>query len=210
MSGTFEPFEHHYESGEDLALLLLHGTGGNEHDLVGLARAIAPKAALISPRGKVLEQGMPRFFRRLAEGVFDIDDLHARTAELAGWIRGMTQEKEVDHLPLVAIGFSNGANMAGSLLLSEPGLLAGAALLRPMVPFVPEPPPSLEGTPVLISAGTQDQLIQVAETERLEDLLRKCGARVELAWQPGGHGLTRGDLDSIHQWLSGQAWAARA
>ena len=206
MSGTFEPFEHHFESGEDLVLLLLHGTGGNELDLVGLARAIAPNAALISPRGKVLEQGMPRFFRRLAEGVFDVDDLHARTAELAGWIRGMTQEMGIDHLQLVVLGFSNGANIAGSLLLSRPGLLAGAMLLRPMVPFVPDELPSLNGARVLVGAGTNDQLIEPEETNRLVTLLQACGASVDLYWQPGGHGLGQGDLDQIRAWFSQQDW----
>lgn len=208
MSGENSGFIHHFEAGDGAVLLLLHGTGGNEHDLVGLGRAIAPGAAIVSPRGKVLENGMPRFFRRLAEGVFDLEDLHARTAELAAWIDTFSREQEIDDLPVIAIGFSNGANIAGSLLLSNPGLLAGAVLLRPMVPFDPDPLPSLAGTRVLISAGVADQLIPVPETERLDELLRSCEADVELAWQPGGHGLTNADVELIQRWFANYDWLA--
>ena len=199
-------FNHYYEAGSGVTLLMLHGTGGNEHDLVELGTAVAPGAAILSPRGQVLENGMPRFFRRLAEGVFDLDDLHARTRELAAWIRVFAVEQRITDQPIVAIGFSNGANMAGSLLLSEPGLLAGAILLRPMVPFVPDRLPSLAGVKVLIGAGTHDQLITVAETERLNDLLVACNAEVELYWQPGGHGLAAAEITQMREWMSRQNW----
>lgn len=206
MSEEESGFVHHFEAGDDAVLLLLHGTGGNEHDLMGLGRAIAPGAAMLSPRGKVLENGMPRFFRRLAEGIFDIEDLHARTDELAEWISAVSKRNEIDDLPMIAVGFSNGANIAGSLLLSHPGLLSGAVLLRPMVPFDPDPVPSLTGTRVLISAGLADQLISVPETERLDELLRTCDADVELAWQPGGHGLTNADVELIQRWFANHVW----
>ena len=199
-------FIHYFEAGDDVTLLLLHGTGGTEHDLVGLGRVIAPGASILSPRGRVLENGMPRYFRRLQEGVFDIEDLHKRTEELADWISAITAEKEIDDRPIVALGFSNGANIAGSLLLSYPGLLAGAMLLRPMVPFVPDELPSLNGTRVLVGAGTHDQLIEPEETNRLVTLLQTCGASVDLYWQPGGHGLGQGDLDQTRAWFSQQSW----
>lgn len=201
-----DSFNFHYEAGHSPTLLMLHGTGGNEHDLVGLGQAIAPGATILSPRGQVLENGMPRFFRRLQEGVFDIEDLHARTTELADWIEAFTADREIDDQPIVAVGFSNGANIAGSLLLSRPGLLAGAILLRPMVPFTPDPRPSLTGTRVLIAAGMQDQLMSPDESKRLDALLRECGAEVELSWQPGGHGLTQGDLRTVQTWYNAQSW----
>ena len=199
-------FIHYFEAGDGVTLLLLHGTGGTEHDLVGIGKVIAPGASILSPRGRVLENGMPRYFRRLQEGVFDIEDLHNRTDELADWISAITAEKEIDDRPIVALGFSNGANIAGSLLLSRPGLLAGAMLLRPMVPFVPDELPLLNGARVLVGAGTNDQLIEPEETNRLVTLLQACGASVDLYWQPGGHGLGQGDLDQTRAWFSQQTW----
>lgn len=199
-------FIHYFEPGEAPALLLLHGTGGTEQDLIPLGRAIAPGATILSPRGRVLEHGMPRFFRRLAEGLFDMEDLHARTAELAEWITEGAETRGMVGQPIVAIGFSNGANMAGSLLLSHPGLLAGAILLRPMTPFVPEPLPDLAGTRVLIGAGTQDPLVSAENSQELGALLTGCGAAVEIHWQPGGHGLAEGDLNAARSWFASQRW----
>jgi predicted esterase len=144
-------------------LLLLHGTGGNEHDLVPLADALAPGAGVLSPRGKVLERGMPRFFRRLSEGVFDLDDLRIRTRELAAFVAAAASHYGLDPTAIVAVGFSNGANIAASTLLLEPGTLAGAILFRAMVPIVPDPLPSLGGTPVFMSNGRTDSMIPAAE-----------------------------------------------
>jgi phospholipase/carboxylesterase/glyoxalase family protein len=206
MTVNINDFAYRFEPGTSPSLLLLHGTGGNEHDLVGLGQAISPGATILSPRGRVLENGMPRFFRRLAEGVFDIEDLHARTAELAAWIEAVTAEHGIDQQPIVAIGFSNGANMAGSLLLSNPGLLAGAILLRPMVPFTPDAPPALNGTRVLISAGTDDELMSPDEAKRLDELFRSYGANVQLTWQQGGHGLMQSDLETAKQWFGSSDW----
>jgi predicted esterase len=182
-------------------LLLLHGTGGSEHDLLSLGKMLAPDFGVLSPRGNVLERGMARYFRRLAEGVFDLDDLRARTAELARFIAAAAEQYQFDARRIVAAGFSNGANMAASLLLLEPAVLAAAILFRAMVPLVPEPLPSLPGTPVLVSNGRHDPLATAEETERLAGLLRSAGADVTLAWQPAGHELTPGDVAQARSWL---------
>ena len=186
-------------------LLLLHGTGGDESDLVPLGRTLLPGAALLSPRGNVLEQGAPRFFRRLAEGVFDIEDLHRRTAELADFVEAAAERYGFSLDSLFAVGYSNGANIAASMLLSRPAALAGGALFRAMVPFESSTVPSLAGKRVLISAGRIDQMISQAGTERLAAILREAGADVELQWQPTGHGLTAGDVKAGQRFLQGAA-----
>lgn len=198
-------FEHVWEPGADsaaLTLLLLHGTGGREQDLLPLGRMLAPGAALLSPRGRVLERGMPRFFRRLAEGVFDLEDLVIRTAELAEFVRAASNSYQFEPRRVVAVGFSNGANIAASTVLLHPGVLGGAVLFRAMVPIVPDPLPTLPATPVLLSNGGRDPLISVEETERLADLLRRAGAAVTLEWQPAGHELTNADVTRALAWLS--------
>ena len=186
-------------------LLLLHGTGANEHDLLPLAPELLPGAGLLSPRGKVLEHGMPRFFRRLAEGVFDLDDLRARTAELADFVTGAAAHYRFNPSRVVGAGFSNGANIAGSLVLLRPGVLARAVLYRAMVPLVPDPLPSLPHTPVLVSNGRTDPIVPLAETERLVALLRDAGADVTLAWQAAGHHLVQEDLIRAREWLAAVA-----
>ena len=183
-------------------LLLLHGTGGDENDLLPLGRMLDERAALLSPRGKVLENGMPRFFRRLSIGVFDEEDLVNRTHELAGFVQRAVSEYDLDPRRLFAVGFSNGANIAASLLLLHPGLLAGAVLLRAMVPFEPETSPDLQGTRVYLAAGRSDQMIPPESTERLAQLLREARAEVTLDWQPGGHGIGRDEIEAARNWLS--------
>ena len=185
-----------------LTLLVLHGTGGNERDLLPLARALAPTAGGLSPRGQVLERGMPRFFRRLAEGVFDLEDLQQRTHELADFVTGAAAAYGFDPRGVVAAGFSNGANIAGSLLLLRPEVLAAAILFRAMVPIVPKPLPKLSSTPVLISNGERDPLVSREETERLAALLSSSGASVTTIWQPAGHELTDDDVTQARTWLS--------
>lgn len=182
-------------------LLLLHGTGGTEHDLLSVGRHLDPTAGILSPRGQVLENGMPRFFRRLAEGVFDLADLRARTADLAAFVAESAERYQFDPRRVVAAGFSNGANIASSLLLLSPGSLSGAILFRGMVPLEPDPLPALPGTPVLLSNGRTDPLVSPAETERLAGILGRAGAHVTVAWQPGGHGLTKADVDGAAAWL---------
>ncbi len=181
-------------------LLLLHGTGGNEDDLLAFGAALAPGAPLLSPRGKVSENGMPRFFRRLAPGVFDLDDLRFRTGELADFVERARQTYHLDSAPWAA-GLSNGANIAAAMLLLRPGTLGGALLLRPMVPLVPDVLPDLNGLPVQIVAGRSDPLVEPEQTEALADLLRGCGAQVQLDWLPGGHQLTRADLEIGARWF---------
>ena len=203
-SGDLGGFVHRYQPPavqNGPTLLLLHGTGGNEDDLLPLAGMLAPTSGVLSPRGKVLERGMPRFFRRLAEGVFDLEDLKRRTIELADFIGAAADRYGFDRSRVIAVGFSNGANIAASLLLLRPGVLAGAVLIRAMVPLVPEPLPSLASTRVLLSSGRRDPLVAAVETERLATLLRKAGADVTLVWQPGGHELTREDVDAARSWL---------
>jgi predicted esterase len=185
-------------------LLLLHGTGGNEHDLVPLAEALLPGAGILSPRGRVLERGMPRFFKRLAEGVFDIEDLKERTAELADFITASAAKHQFSIVNVIAVGFSNGANIAGALLLLRPDTLGGAVLFRAMVPLTPETLPNIPATPVLISNGKMDPLVSVEETERLAALLRSGGADVTVSWQNASHELTDRDVITAREWLAQQ------
>jgi len=185
-------------------LLLLHGTGGNEHDLVPLAEMLLPGAGILSPRGKVLERGMPRFFRRLAEGVFDIEDLKFRAAELADFINDTAAKHHFSTGDLTAVGFSNGANIAGALLLLRPDALGAAVMFRAMVPLVPDTLPTLTHTPVLISNGRIDPLVSAEETEQLASLLRSAGASVEVSWQNSGHELTDRDVVTAREWLAQQ------
>lgn len=183
-------------------LLLLHGTGGNETDLLGLGRALDRDAALLSPRGKVLEQGMPRFFRRLAEGVFDRDDLIRRTHELADFVADAAARYGFDARRVIAVGFSNGANIAASMLLLHPETLMAAVLFRPMVPLTPETLPDLAHVPIFIGSGRQDPIVPVAEAERLATLLQHAGASVTSHWEANGHSLTQGDLDAAREWMA--------
>jgi len=180
-------------------LLLLHGTGGDENDLVPLAAQLSPGSALLSPRGKVTENGMPRFFRRLAEGVFDLADLKVRTAELADFIAAARKIYGID--APVAVGFSNGANIAAALLLTRPQVLHGAVLLRAMLPFEPEPLPDLAGKPVLLLSGSNDTMISAAGRERLAAVLQAAGADLVYKVLPTGHNLTQNDLNLAAQWL---------
>jgi phospholipase/carboxylesterase len=184
-------------------LLLLHGTGGNEHDLIPLGRELDPNAALLSPRGKVLENGMPRFFRRLAEGVFDMEDLKQRTNELADFVAAAVQHYQLAADRLVAVGYSNGANIAASMLLLRPERLHAAILFRAMVPLVPKNLPDLSCVRVWISAGNQDPIIPTSETERLVELLRRAGADVTVRFANANHGLTNAEVRTARHWLDG-------
>jgi predicted esterase len=198
-------FAHVFEPGESpWTLLLLHGTGGDEHDLIPLGRGLVPQAALLSPRGKTLENGMPRFFRRLAVGQLDIPDLLRRTDELAAFVTSAAAGYERDPERVIAVGLSNGANIAVSLLLRHPGLLRGAALLRPMLPYEPRAAVPLTGTDVLIAAGEHDPYSSAEQTRRLAEILRANGATVESHTAPqAGHGLTEGDLRDLAAWVTG-------
>ncbi len=182
-------------------LLLLHGTGGNEHNLISLGRQLTPGAALLSPRGDVNEHGMPRFFRRFAEGVFDLDDVAKRTHALADFIAAAAAQYGFDASKLTALGYSNGANIAASLFLLRPASLAGAVLLRPMVVLEPKELPDLRGKRILILSGRHDPIVSVDHPERLAEQFRKAGADVTLHWLDAGHQLTEADLSHAAAFL---------
>ena len=195
-------FIHEFVPGtSNRTLLLLHGTGGNERDLIPLGRELDPNAALLSPRGKILENGMPRFFRRLAEGVFDLEDLKYRTNELADFVSAAAQHYGFSTDELVTVGYSNGANIAASMLLLRPEILHAAILFRAMVPLVPDTLPDLSSVRVWIGAGDQDPIVPTSETKRLAELLRRAGADVTIRFAKAAHGLTNEDLEAAGHWL---------
>jgi predicted esterase len=195
-------FIHEFVPGtSNRTLLLLHGTGGNERDLIPLGRELDPNAALLSPRGKVLENGMPRFFRRLAEGVFDLEDLKHRANELADFVAAAAEHYGFANDNTVAIGYSNGANIATSMLLLRPEVLSAAVLFRAMVPLIPDKLPNLSSVRVWIGSGDQDPIVPASETKRLAALLRRAGADVTIRFAKAGHGLTTDDLQAARDWL---------
>lgn len=187
---------------ETRTVLLLHGTGGNERDLLELGASVAPGARLLGVRGQVLEAGMPRFFRRLAEGVFDEADLVRRAADLAAFVPAAANVYGFDVSKVVALGYSNGANIAAAILLLHPNVLSAAVLLRSMVPLEPSLLPTLPATPVLIAEGQLDPIVPRANALRLAALLGEAGASVTLHWEQAGHGLTSADVEAARAWLS--------
>jgi len=182
-------------------LLLLHGTGGNEDDLIPLGKELAPNASILSVRGKVLENGMPRFFRRLEEGVFDMEDLKKRTDELAEFIVKSSSAYKFDPGSVIAIGYSNGANIAASVLLRRPEVLAGAILFRAMVPFIPTIMPDLSKKSIILLEGLYDPIVSKAEAQSLLELFTKTQSSVTLKWQNSGHNLTQEDIVAAKKWL---------
>lgn len=203
MSSDDLGFIHRFVPGQNPAaapLLLLHGSGGGEHDLIPLAERIAPGRTLLSPRGKVNEHGVTRFFRRSDDGAWDFDDLKRRTTELAGFVTRARAAYKLEK-PL-ALGYSNGANIAWSLLLNDPGLLRGAILLRAMLPNDPRPLPDLGGLPILLIAATHDELIPVQRAGLLAALLGEAGGDVTYEVLPAAHGLTGEDILLASEWLA--------
>jgi phospholipase/carboxylesterase len=195
-------FVHRFEPGTSgRSLLLLHGTGGNESDLIDLGRQLAPDAALLSPRGKVLEKGMPRFFRRLREGVFDLVDLEHRANELADFVLQASEAYGLDRNTMCAVGFSNGANITGAMLLLRPEVIRQAVLLRAMVPLIPATAPDLKQHRVLIEAGSADPLVSPEQLRELVDLFRGYGAKTTLFTANAGHHLTNADVVKAQQWI---------
>jgi len=187
--------------------LLLHGTGGDEEDLISLAYELDQSAAILSPRGKVLENGVaPRFFRRLTEGVFDVEDLKFRTNELANFVKNASNTYGFDMDHLIAVGYSNGANIASSMLLLRPEVLSAAILFRAMVPLLPQVLPDLTKKHIFMSSGLHDPIIPKQETERLIGLFKKAGAKVSLHWQNSGHELRMNEINTAREWLSNLAF----
>jgi predicted esterase len=197
-------FMHKYlpsNNGDDSAtLLLLHGTGGNEDDLIPLGQRLAPDANTLSLRGNVLENGMPRFFRRIAEGVLDFEDLKFRTAELAEFLDKAAKSYQFDLEKIVAFGYSNGANIAESLLWNYPQLLAGAILIRPMMAIKSHVVPDLANMPVFISGGRYDRINPPGDIERVAEILGAAGPIVKMAMQDAGHEMTREELSQMAEW----------
>lgn len=185
-----------------VTLLLLHGTGGDERDLLPLGRDLWPGAAFLGVRGKVLENGMPRFFRRFAEGIFDVEDLKAQTNDLASFIDAAAERYGFRKRQLVAIGYSNGANIAASLIFLHPHCLAAAVLFRAMVPFTPDLIRNFSELPVFLSAGDRDPVVPRDQTEHLAAILEGGGAQVSSFWHRGGHELGSDDIAAARAWLS--------
>lgn len=183
-------------------LVLFHGTGGTEHDLLPLAAAFSPESSVLSIRGNVSEHGMARYFRRIAEGVFDLEDLVFRTKELNDFLDQAAEEYGFDRRNLVAVGYSNGANIAGSLLFHYKDSLRGAILHHPMVPIRGLKLPDLSGVPVFIGAGENDPICSAGETNELEGLLRGAGASVAVHWERFGHQLTRTEVAAAAAWYN--------
>lgn len=196
-------FIHEFVPGESKrTLLLLHGTGGNEHDLIALGRELDPNASLLSPRGKVLENSRPRFFRRVAEGVFDLEDLQKRTHELADFVISAAQHYKLKEKEIVAIGYSNGANIAASVLLLRPEILSAAILFRAMVPLTPDTQPDLSTKSIFLGAGAFDPIVPSSNTKELAEILQGSGADITIRFFQAGHELTSADVDAAHAWLS--------
>jgi phospholipase/carboxylesterase len=189
------------DSSNHYTLLLLHGTGGNENSLIPISEIILPGAAVISLRGNTIENGMPRFFRRISEGVFDLEDLKVRTKELAKFIEDSSMKYGINSNNVVAVGYSNGANIALSVILSHPGLISKAVLYHPMIPFVPASSPDLSGTNILITAGTNDPIVDSEETNNLYAMLKSYGANIEIYWHDIGHNLTREEISRTKEFL---------
>ena len=183
-------------------LLLLHGTGGNEDDLLPVGKMLCQDCTLLSPRGMVIENGMPRFFRRLAEGIFDTEDLKYRTHELADFIDKASHSYGFEMNKIIAVGFSNGANIAASMFLLRPEVLSGAILFRAMVPFEPESLPDLSSKHILLSEGLHDPIVSKHEAERLFEILKKSRSKITLKWQKLGHNLTEDDITMAKEWLT--------
>ncbi len=197
-------FIHEFVPGiSERTLLLLHGTGGNERDFIPLGRELDPNAALLSSRGKILENGMPRFFRRLAEGVFDTEDLKKRTNELADFVASAAKYYKLAADQIVAVGYSNGANIAAAMLLLRPEILRAAILFRAMVPLVPDNLPDLSSVRVWIGAGDQDPIVPASEAQRLAKLFRDASADVTIRFANASHALTEADVKTARDWLEG-------
>ncbi|GAC1411709.1 MAG: alpha/beta hydrolase [Gemmatimonadaceae bacterium] len=199
-------FIHRFVPAEDSAsgetLIVLHGTGGDENDLIGIGQAIAPGAAILSPRGNVLENGAPRFFQRLAEGVFDPKEVRSRAQDLARFIRAAVVTYRLDPTRVFGLGYSNGANVASTVMLIEPGLLQDAIFFRPMLVYEPIEKSDLSGFAVFISAGRMDPIVSAASVQKLANLFESAHAEVTIKWQLAGHNLVPNEVREAAEWLA--------
>lgn len=205
VTGEVEGFPYRFVPADDPrapTLLLLHGTGADEDDLLPLGRHLQTDGALLSPRGKVRERGAPRWFRRLAEGVFDTEDVEVRAAELAGFVDAAAAEHDLESRDVVAVGFSNGANIAAALLLLHPRVLRGAVLFSSMLPLRPETLPDLTHAAVFMSAGRMDPMAPADQAESLARLLTDAGASVTVHWHDSGHGIDMRQVEQARAWLT--------
>lgn len=196
-----DSFVHIFKKGNGkTTFCLLHGTGGDENDLVPIARSIDPHAGVIGIRGNVSENGMNRFFRRHAEGVFDQEDIILQSGNMMAFLQKAAAHYEFTLQHTTFLGYSNGANIATSVLFLHPQIVQSAILLRPMLTLVPDIAPDLSGHKIFIAAGLHDGLVPVEHTNKLADLYRTYGAVVELAWLNAAHGLTREDIEKAKIW----------
>lgn len=197
--------QHVYTKGSGpRTLLLLHGTGGDEHDLIPLARSLDPEASILSPRGNVSENGALRFFRRLAEGVFDLADVERRTRDLATWLNSAIDHYKIDTAGLTAVGYSNGANTIAAMQLLHPSPLTRSILLRAMVTATPPKLPDLSAAHILMLNGERDAIIPLSNAQRLAATFKTAGAHIDHQSLPCGHELIADDLRIAHAWLRSQ------
>lgn len=203
---TIESYKHRIEDGGENAPLLFtfHGTGGDEHQFPDLGRDLMPSATIVSPRGDVSEGGALRFFRRTAEGVYDMEDLAMRTERMAGFIEAVVAERRPS--AVVGLGYSNGANILASVVFARPDLFAGAVLMHPLIPFQPQVKGSLSGTSILITAGRKDPICPPNLTNRLESYLEGLNAHVETVWHDGAHEVRPVEIEAARQFL--RKWEA--
>ncbi len=196
-------FIHQFVRGTSATTVLaLHGTGGVETDLIPLAQSLFPNARVLAPRGNISENGAARFFRRFAEGVFDLENLREETAKLADFVAASGQKYGFEAQKVVALGYSNGANIAASLLLSRPETLAGAVLLRGMTPFEPQNRPDLDGKAIFLASGRFDPIVPTQSVENLAQIFQRAGADVELRWENASHGLTSADIEAAREFVA--------
>jgi phospholipase/carboxylesterase len=190
------------KAGDPRTLLMLHGTGGDEVSFAGLGPVLAPGAAVVSVRGNVDEHGISRFFRRLAEGVYDMADLGFRTRALESFVEAVIQNYKIEQDHLIGVGYSNGANILANLLFQSPLLLAAAVLMHPLIPFTPQDQPGLAGRRLLITAGERDPICPPAMTRALYDYFERQGTAAQLVFHPGGHELQESELGAIRSFVA--------
>ncbi len=192
-----DAYIHHAEGAGSPLLFLFHGTGGSETQFLDLGRQLQPRGRIVAPRGDVSEGGALRYFRRMAEGQYDMEDLERATEKMAGFVRAQAG----DARPVHGFGYSNGANILASVMFEHPGLFDTAVLMHPLIPFEPHPEPGLAGRRVLITAGRNDPIAPAARTEALWAWFKAQGAEADLVWHEGGHEIAQSELRAVAAFL---------